>query len=426
MIAYPSTLPPPVRDNFSVNYTNKISMFKMDDGGRRALRSWEDQPRTFNLVFVFTWKQLGIFEGWYHYELKDGALYGQIPIQGGTPVEVLFTENPKITYNKSRGHWEVSVRCISIQEGPTIPVSDGDYPIWPSSLPLIEKEGYEYVREGAIHPNVPSGYQDGRQRFKTRRAEVNFSLILSPEQKTAFETFVKDVLIGATAPFKITLVGGGKEKVCVASFSEEGPTIQPLGAYFTASGTLTTFELPELSELEYRFGNEFSISEIMHLDEQIATEAARFLQIGEKLTLSEHFYRTMEFADSFTLTENVVKRFGLNLSTEILNLVESIVNQGQGNYRENVNFIESVQFQVHKKVSEILGLNEVVLTTKNYNRLITEVTLLAESLLTEATYSRDDIAADTATFGEQGSVSMQDYAAQDYFAQDYTGTWRFF
>lgn len=361
MIAYPEKLPPPVRENFTSKYAARFTRLKMDDGGRRSISEWTAQPREFQLRWNLTWDQLALFEAWFKYDVNRGAEYVNVPIQNGIDTEVIFTDDPNISYNESAGHWEVTVPAQTILAAPTIPVEPADAPSWPSSLPLIEKEGYGYVKEGAIHPSVKDGYQDGRMRWRTARSDVKFTLKLSPAEKDIFEDFVHNTLIAGRAYFYIQLAAGAGVEMCKAQLSEP-PVVSSMGAWFQVSGVLDTFTLPEWTEFEYRYPDGLQIDETLNLSDEVA------------------FGRIVIANDTFTFTESLAK--------------SATISQVDG-----VAFSEDVSY--------------IVL----YARNIADALAFVDSVATEMKYARG--LADIMAFSETGSVITQDYFAEDYVAEDY-------
>nr|AYD82595.1 hypothetical protein ART_00126 [Achromobacter phage vB_Ade_ART] len=336
----------------------------MDDGGRRPIPEWSDQPREYTLKWFLTWDQLAIWEGWYKYDLKNGANYGNVPIADDVDVEVMITSDPNRLYDQSRGHWEVSVTCISILPAPTIPVEGSDAPSWPSSLPDIEKEGYEYVTEGAIHPNISSGYQDGRMRWDRRRTDIKVRFILSKEQKTIFDQFIHNDLVGGLAYFYIPVAGGPGVKMAKAQFTEP-PVVTPLGAIFQVNAVIDTFDLPELTEFEYKYGDGLTIEESFKLNDEVLLGRLAFgvdgLIFGEEISLST----TKPALDSVAFEDQV-----------------SYIVLYRRTLDDELRFSETISFN-----------NKFVRT----------------------------VPEDGVALGESGYVTTGDYYSQDYFAEDYFG-----
>lgn len=367
MIPYPEKLPPPVRDNYSSKYAQKFNRLKMDDGGRRPLPMWADQPNELKLRWNLTWDQLAIFDAWLKYDLKMGAVRGMVPIQG-IDREVLFMDDPNRAYNAERGHWEVSVTAQMDLPAPNIPVEGSDAPTWPSSLPIPEKDGYEYVTEGAIHPTLKEGEQDGRMRWRRRRADVKFRVILNPAQKEIFDTFVHDTLAGGLAFFYITLAGGAGTKLVKAQFTE-APITTPLGALFQVDALVDTFEIPELTEFQYRYGDGVTIEETLEFGEHI--------DLGRVAIIEEGF----QFEELVTRSLNVPRSDGIA-------------------FTEEVSYISL------------------------YRRTLNDGIAFSENVAVKASYRRDG--SDRFKFTESGYATTQNYFAEDYFGEDYFGAIVFF
>lgn len=369
MIDYPEGLPPPVRDNFSSKYGRPFNRLKMDDGGRRPLPMWSAQPREFRLTWFLTWAQLAKWEGWYEYDLKCGALPGNVPIQDGVMTEIMMLEDPNRAYDSNRGHWVVSVTCQTILPAPNIPVEGASAPTWPSSLPDIEKEGYEYVTEGAIHSSIKDGYQDGRQRWKRRRTDVKVRFILDADQKVIFESFLHDTLAGGLAYFYIPVAGGPGVAMAKAQFTEP-PTITPLGAKFQVTGLLDTFDLPKLTEFQYRYGDGVTVREGISFKDEVDLGRVAFASDG-------------------------------------------------------IRFSEQISVRTTKPAADGVAFEDQVSYIVLYSRQLSDGVAFSEEVSSSSDYRRA-VPAEGITFSEYGYASTQTYFAEDYFGEDYFGHISFF
>lgn len=365
MIQYPEKLPPPVRDNFSSKYERNFTILRMDDGGRRSIRRWSNQPREFQLTFKFTWEQLALFEGWVAYELKSGQNYGNIPIQDDVPVECQFIEDYNTTYEEN-GEWQVTVRCRTILPGPIVPVSFEVLPAWPAALPELEKSNYSYVREGAARSTVKEGWQDARDRWKTQRADVQFKVLLDAAQRDVFEDFVDNTLVGGLAWFQLDLAAGKGVESVRAQFSEP-PVVTAQGAAFVASGVVHTFALPRYTEAEYLSHRGFNLA-----DRLVFTESLEFM-LGRSVSITEY-----------------------------------------------VKFTESLNRQLHRKLTTSLEFTEELTTESVYNREVADALSISESVESSASFNRP-ATSDTASFSETGVLFIQDYVDMTYLAEDYVG-----
>ena len=365
MILYPEKLPPPVRNNFSSKYERNFTILRMDDGGRRPIRRWANQPREFQLEFHFTWEQLALFEGWVEYELKSGQNYGIIPIQDDEPVECQFIGDYNTVYEEN-GEWRVTVHVRSILPGPVVPTSFTVLPSWPTELPELEKADYSFIREGAARSTVKDGWQDARDRWKTKRADVRFKVLLDATQREVFEDFVDNTLVGGLAWFQLNLAAGKGVETVRAQFSEP-PTISSNGAAFVVSGVLHTFALPLYTEAEY---------------------------------LSQ---RGFNLEDRLVFTETIELIRGSSIS---------LIDQ--------LEFTETLNRQVHRRILDQLILNEQIETSAGYNRDVSDVLNITEVTEQSASFGRP-VTSDTTNFSESGVIFSQDYVDMTYLAEDYVG-----
>jgi len=365
MIQYPEKLPPPVRNNFSSKYERNFTVLRMDDGGRRPIRRWANQPREFQLEFHFTWDQLALFEGWVVYELKSGQNYGIIPIQDDVPIECQFIDDYNVVYEEN-GEWRVTARVRTILPGPVVPTSFVVLPSWPAELPELEKADYGFVREGAARSTVKEGWQDARDRWKTKRADVQFKVLLDATQREIFEDFVDNTLVGGLAWFQLNLAAGKGVETVRAQFSEP-PTISSNGAAFVVSGVLHTFALPLYTEVEYLSHRGFNLS-----DRLVFTESLEFM-LGRSVSIAEY-----------------------------------------------MKFSESLSRQLHRQLTADLVFGEELTTETSYNRALSDEFNITESVEQSASFNRPST-SDATEFTESGVLFIQDYVDMSYLAEDYVG-----
>jgi hypothetical protein len=365
-VPYPESLPPPVRDGYGAKYGLKPLRLKMDDGGRRPIRQWASQPYAYTLAFRFTWDQLAMFEAWLHYDGKDGANPVEIPIQDSVPVEVYFTGDPKVTFNSANGDWNVSIECQNILAGPTVPVAPLTLPSWPDTLPFPEKEGYGYVREGAVHATVKTGWQDSRQRLATMRSDVDIKLFLQDTvQRDEFLAFVRNTLVGGLGWFKMPLAAGEGIEYVRAAITDDDITIEANGSGFDASFKVDTTALPMMPEFKYRNAGDMTVVETIKLVEHVK----------------------IEFRHQRAFTDHIV-------------------------------FADKLSFAIHRTIAEATTFVEDVAFTADYNRLLEDTISLTEAYQINNDFGQTN--TDAVGLEEHGSLHMQSYAA-DYFAEDYVG-----
>lgn len=73
MPAWPSTLPAPNRDGYTLNPAPAFIRTNMDGGKARQRKRFTSVPTSIPLQWLFTQQQLAIFEAWWKYQINLGT-----------------------------------------------------------------------------------------------------------------------------------------------------------------------------------------------------------------------------------------------------------------------------------------------------------------------------------------------------------------
>lgn len=83
MATWPSTLPKPTRDGYTLEPVDPNLRTDMEAGPSRFRRRFTATPTDNKVRFRFTRLQFEIFEAWWTHEISDGALWFTMPIYNG-------------------------------------------------------------------------------------------------------------------------------------------------------------------------------------------------------------------------------------------------------------------------------------------------------------------------------------------------------
>lgn len=95
---WPSTLPPPRKDSYQLNFEQNFIRTEMDQGNARQRKRFTRTRATIPLVWRFKETQLATFEAWFHYQINDGVSWFEMTLwngQGFNPYQVRFTKAPQ-------------------------------------------------------------------------------------------------------------------------------------------------------------------------------------------------------------------------------------------------------------------------------------------------------------------------------------------
>lgn len=415
-IQYPATLPAPVRSGFAYRYGVAAKRLGMDDGGMRPVREWGAQPREFSLTFVYTWEEFASFEGWFAYDTKSGALNAIIPIKEGGSEEVEFKSDPDYRYDTNKGSWTVSIKVQAIMAAPVVPPTPAELPVWPTTLPEPEQGDYGYKNTGATHTNVGQGAQRSRLRFQRRRSDVNVRFILTQEELPVFENFVHNDLVGSLGWFKMPIASSVGVSLVRVAFAEI--TTEPLGSIYQITAAVETYDMPKLSEIQYRYPDGVKLNEVLWLKEFYSREFKGHVEATEEIWFLERFARTLDLFETLTLNEVVAKQIGAYVARETVGYIEALRKaMSLGNVAEAVKIAEEFKLVARKIFAEIVKLSESTTKIVSYNRGYEDLVHLLEELAHTTGFVRE--VRDTLSFSERGEILAEIYAI-DYFAEDYT------
>lgn len=95
-IEFPSSLPSPERSNYGLQHVSPFARTEMATGRARQRRTFQSVPSSVQLSWVMDAVQAQFFEGWFAYEITDGADWFNIdlksPLGHMTPYECRFSE----------------------------------------------------------------------------------------------------------------------------------------------------------------------------------------------------------------------------------------------------------------------------------------------------------------------------------------------
>ena len=84
---YPSALPTPARQGYALQHTSPFARTSMVTGRARQRRTFKSVPSSVPLTWTMRNEEAQIFEGWFSYDINDGADWFNINLK--TPVGTL-------------------------------------------------------------------------------------------------------------------------------------------------------------------------------------------------------------------------------------------------------------------------------------------------------------------------------------------------
>jgi len=122
MAIYPSTLPRPQKDSYSIEQEGGVIKTQMTSGLARHRRVSANPPSKISVKWLFGEVEYAIFEAWFLYEAKMGAEWFDVELLGGqgiTTHQTRFPENSyKAVFNKEVNKWAVSA-VLEVLNRPT-------------------------------------------------------------------------------------------------------------------------------------------------------------------------------------------------------------------------------------------------------------------------------------------------------------------
>ena len=129
-VDYPTGLPVPNRDSYAFQAVSPFRRTEMTTGRARQRRTFTSVPTVVSLSFVFSTLEARVFEGWFAYQITDGADWFNIDLLTPTgnmqSYECRFTEmyaGPELFGVK---HWKFTAP-VELRERPILSPSYGAY-----------------------------------------------------------------------------------------------------------------------------------------------------------------------------------------------------------------------------------------------------------------------------------------------------------
>ncbi|ORL62911.1 transposase [Pseudomonas putida] len=130
LIDYPSQLPPPLQESYSLETFDPMVRTQMVTGRARQRIRFRSVPTFINASFIFNEAQAGFFEAWHARTLDNGIEWFNCPLQtaeGMKDYEARFTQiydGPTLNQIK---WWRYSAR-LELRERPLIPEGWEQFP----------------------------------------------------------------------------------------------------------------------------------------------------------------------------------------------------------------------------------------------------------------------------------------------------------
>lgn len=121
-ITWPSTLPLPTVQGYSVQPGEAILRTEMEAGLARQRRRFTDVPTKVSVRWIMRRDQYAIFEGWYRWHAREGASWFAITLLGGLGLleqEARFTRQFSSRLLAGGTLWEITSE-LEIRERPVL------------------------------------------------------------------------------------------------------------------------------------------------------------------------------------------------------------------------------------------------------------------------------------------------------------------
>lgn len=120
-ISFPSLLPYPLADSYTIKPDEAIVRTDMEAGPARQRRRYTQTPSKITVKWIMNKEQFALFEAWYKFHAKEGAEWFYISLLGGlglTDQEARFTKQFEATLSKGY-FWSISSE-LEIRDRPTL------------------------------------------------------------------------------------------------------------------------------------------------------------------------------------------------------------------------------------------------------------------------------------------------------------------
>lgn len=412
-VPYPSELPGISQDSFSAKPAVAARYLQMDDGGRRPVRRWLKLAIEFTVTFKFSWEQLATFEAWWHYDLAMGNAPATIEVFPGVEGDAMFTDDYTVAWDNG---WNVTTKLQLLTPSVDMPAKAG-LPQWPATLPELEAGSYQYKQAGGTKTNIGEGPVGGRERFTRNSADIQATIFLDADQLTDFLIFTRDTLGGSVGWFSIPVAAGNG--VANARTSLIDFNVQSMGAAYQVQLTLTTFQMPRKSYLDYKYPNGLQIADKIKFIETIHYRHAYHQYIQETLKYFARMSRRFQFDELLSFSEDARRHLATGTISDLLALAEQVGVGVSTQDHEAMQWAETVVMHMGKLIAEGLGLHETVISKITYQRALDEIVKYAETV--ERELDTQGGSSESAGFKEHGIIRTDSYAV-DYFAEDYTNS----
>lgn len=121
-IIWPTTLPLPTVQGYSVQPEDAILRTEMEAGLARQRRRFTNVPTKVSVRWIMRRDQYAIFEGWYRWQAKEGANWFTITLLGGLGLldqEARFTRQFSARLLAGGTLWEITSE-LEIRERPVL------------------------------------------------------------------------------------------------------------------------------------------------------------------------------------------------------------------------------------------------------------------------------------------------------------------
>jgi len=141
-VDFPSSLPAATisRNGYDINHVSPFARTTMRTGRARQRRTFQSVPSNVNLQFRFNEPQAQIFEGWFAYDITDGADWFNIdlktPVGNIAPYECRFTEMYSGPRLDNSDYWNYTAQ-VEIRE-----------------RPILSKDWYEFGQEFILGASI--------------------------------------------------------------------------------------------------------------------------------------------------------------------------------------------------------------------------------------------------------------------------------
>jgi len=252
---FPQALPEAVRDSYQGTPSLQPKRFQMEDSQYRIQRQSVAQSFNYSLSWKMTFVQTQIFEAWFEYVIGGGVNYFDITF-AGKQIHVKPTTGIP-SYTPIGDKWLVKLDVKELQAKPIVPTRTGILPVWPSTMPTFERDGYTIGPVGSVtQSDLEAGNELGRVRFRQRLTQFSGKIYCDQTQRDLLWEFYRDTLINGAAWF-IAPFANAKTSDNQRARIVQQPVETPLSGWYSISLSLETVNAPIMSRSEYALHRDF-------------------------------------------------------------------------------------------------------------------------------------------------------------------------